>query len=548
MQDDSKYRRVIRTVLVMAFVLGTNHAALAKDEGKAHLKPQARNIILFIGDGMQLEHEVATSRYLFGADTKLSFHNFPYRNNVTTWDVTAYNTYAKLFGQPSYNRFQIIPTVGYDPLKGGFEPYPIQTNSDNLYFLDPDANSMTKPPATDSASAATAWATGHKTDDGNIAWLPGDPANGRLTTIAELLRREMGHAIGVVSTVPFTHATPAAHVSHNKSRNDYHAIAREILTEVKPEVVIGGGHPLFDKKCPTPSDPAACKPKYMPLGLYSEIKANPGDYEFVERTAGQDGAVALQERAQAAAANGRKLFGLFGGPNGNFESPVPLDLPGNPLVKRPTNENPLLKDATLAALKVLSQDPDGFFLIVEQGDIDWANHANDYRRMIGTVWDLHTAVEAAIDFVDRGRDNIHWDNTLLIVTSDHGNSFMRLNKDRCLGAGDLPTQVGTTYPGGEVTYGTRDHTNELARIYAKGKAIKAFFSYEGVWYPCHRIIDNTHLFHIMAEAAGAPQYPGLMVKRTNPLCHADTPVKPCDRMMALFELIHEGVEAPALEE
>ncbi len=544
MQDDSKYRKAIRAVLAMAFVLGTNlgtnHAALAKDEGEAHLKPQARHIILFIGDGMQLEHEVAASRYLYGSDTKLSFHNLPYKNSVTTWDVAVYNTYARLFGQPPYNRFRVIPTVGYDPLKGGFEPYPFQSNSDSVYFLDPDGNSMTKAPATDSASAATAWATGHKTDDGNIAWLPGDPANGRLTTIAELLRKEMGYAIGVVSTVPFTHATPAAHVSHNKSRNNYHAIAREILKEFKPEVVIGGGHPLFDKKCTSPADPVACKPTYMPLGLYSEIKANPGDYAFVERAAGQDGAVALLEKAQAAAANGRKLFGLFGGPNGNFESPVPSDVPGNPLVTRPTNENPLLKDATLAALMVLSQDPDGFFLVAEQGDIDWANHANDYRRMIGTIWDLHTAVEAAIDFVDRESDNIHWGNTLLIVTSDHGNSFMRLNKDKYLGAGDLPTQVGFAYPKGQVTYGTRDHTNELARIYAKGKAIDAFFSYEGLWYPCHRIIDNTHLFHIMAEAAGVPQSPSLRIERTNPSGDPDTPLTPCDRMMTLFELTAEG--------
>ena len=49
-------------------------------------------------------------------------------------------------------------------------------------------------------------------------WLPGDPEGGALKTIAELLREKKGFAIGVVSTVPFTHATPAAHVSHNKSR------------------------------------------------------------------------------------------------------------------------------------------------------------------------------------------------------------------------------------------------------------------------------------------------------------------------------------------
>ena len=67
--------------------------------------------------------------------------------------------------------------------------------------------------------------TGYKTDDGNLAWLPGDPAGGSLTTIAERLRADEGFSIGVVSTVPFSHATPAAFVSHNVSRNNYTQIA-----------------------------------------------------------------------------------------------------------------------------------------------------------------------------------------------------------------------------------------------------------------------------------------------------------------------------------
>jgi len=92
---------------------------------------------------------------------------------------------------------------------------------------------------------------------------------------------------------------------------------------------------------------------------------------------------------------------------------------------------------------VLSQDPNGFFLMIEQGDIDWANHANDYQRMIGTTWDLHEAVQTAIDYVNRPGDGIKWSNTLLLVTSDHANSYMRLDDNKKLGAGDLPQQDGT---------------------------------------------------------------------------------------------------------
>jgi alkaline phosphatase len=142
--------------------------------------------------------------------------------------------------------------------------------------------------------------------------------------------------------------------------------------------------------------------------------------------------------------------------------------------------------------------------MVEQGDIDWANHANDYARMIGTVWDLHQAVQATIDFVNRPGDDIDWDNTLLIVTSDHGNSYMRLNPEKVLGAGDLPTQNEAGYPDEEVTYGTISHTNELVRLYAKGADAKLFERYEHAWYRDSAIIDNTHMFHVMMEAAGYP--------------------------------------------
>ncbi|MBN2005822.1 MAG: alkaline phosphatase, partial [Anaerolineae bacterium] len=109
----------------------------------------------------------------------------------------------------------------------------------DAYFLAPRY-------ATDSASAGTALSTGYKTDDGNIAWLPGDPVTGSLTTIAEWARSAHGFAIGAVSTVQFSHATPATFVSHNVNRNNYAVIAHEELYTTTPEVLIGGGHPGFN--------------------------------------------------------------------------------------------------------------------------------------------------------------------------------------------------------------------------------------------------------------------------------------------------------------
>jgi alkaline phosphatase len=268
----------------------------------------------------------------------------------------------------------------------------------------------------------------------------------------------------------------------------------------------------------------------MPQSLLDVVRAtsetpdsdNPSaEWEFAERGAGRDGALWLLSAAQRAADRGKKLFGLYGGVGGHFESPEPRDLPGTPLVLRASLENPLLRDATLAALKVLAANEQGFFVMIEQGDIDWANHANDFQRMVGTTWDLHEAVRAAIDWVNQPEDGVDWCNTLLVVTADHANSYMRIQKP--LGAGDLPRQAGVgscgyggpvcTYPDAEVTYGSAGHTNELVRLYAVGQNASLFRRYEGRWYKGTRLLDNTQIFHVMSAATGLelPSRAGLRI-------------------------------------
>jgi alkaline phosphatase len=499
--------KMLALFLVAVSTLGS--VSETKISAKRH--EGAKHIILFIGDGMNIEHEIATSRYLYGRDFNLVFHRFPYQANVATWDVDTY----KYWSGGVYDPDNIIPNFGYDPIKGGKLPYPLGPELSG-------AQAYHTAKATDSAAAATAWATGYKTDAGNLAWLPEDPNtggnrnnDGSLKTIAELLRELKGYAIGVVSTVPFTHATPAAQVSHNKSRQCYQinsqpecerGIDEEILTEVKPEVVVGGGHPGYD---------SAPSFNFISDSVYRAFRNGDGsnEYIFVERAAGVDGGLALLQAAQQAVVQSKKLFGLFGKKEfGNFESPEPNNLPGTPLVSPVTRENPTLAEASLAALKVLSRNKNGFFVMIEQGDIDWANHANDFQRMVGTIKDLHDAVQAIVDYVDQPGDDMDWTNTLLIVTADHSNSYMR-NKAN-LGAGALPEQIGIgcgydgsacTYPGDEVTYGSTSHTNELCRLYAIGAATVNFRKYEGDWYPCTRIIDNTQIFHMILEAAGVPR-------------------------------------------
>jgi len=522
----------ILTALFLLIIIFNLNSCTGED------KPRAKHIILFIGDGMHEAHEVATSRYLFGTDYGLSFHpssgQMTYHTYVATWDVTTYDRYAYQAGKPAYDPKKISPALGYDPAKGGKKPYPSEpdTPDKDKYFLTKlrtHTSTAERLPATDSASAGTALATGYKTDDGNISWLPGDPANGALKTIAETMREKNKASIGVVTTVPFVHATPAVFVSHNVSRDNRYTgyrdytglgLADEVIKNTKPDVVIGAGwhgitNPTFDTT-----------KGWISKSLYDTLKAST-EYFFVERKAGSDGAMLIKDGANKAVNEKKKLFGLFGGhllfPDGKiesselFEPPVPSNNPGNPSVARGSIENPLLKDAVIAGLTVLSQNKNGFFLMAEQGDIDWANHANNYKWMIGATWDLHEAVKAAIEFVDKPGDDITWENTLLIVTSDHANSYMRLNDAKKLGKGVLPKQEYTpnrttsdgyttnwAYPNGDVLYRSGDHTNELVNLYAKGSAASLFAKYEGLWYPGTRIIDNTHIFKVMAEAAEVP--------------------------------------------
>ncbi len=506
-----------------ALAVGLLGAALVLLPACGRRAPEAKRVILFIGDGMSAQTEVAASRYLHGTDGGLAWQGFAARAHVATWDVNVYNGNARRSGERPYSPSSFKPVLGYDARAAGRAP-----RTGAVHRFPPG-------PATDSASAATAMATGFKTDSGNIAWLPGDPPDGALTTVAEAYRARAGASIGVVTTVPFNHATPAAFVSHNSSRNAYYTgikgieelgIADEIILRTKPEVVIGGGHPILDNPGFDP------KRGYISETLYRALQASP-DYVFVERRAGQDGGRALAEGAASAVRGGRKLFGLFGGRGGNFEVPLAEDRPGSPRLATATEENPSLAEATLAALECLGPDPDGFFLVVEQGDIDWANHDNDFRAAVGSVADLDGAVRTAMAFVDRPGDAVDWANTVLVVTADHATGALHLDPARPLGRGDLPRQEARLeeeeapqrqgsdrgvaangagikapeylspfrYPDGEVSYGTAGHTNELVNLYVKGAGARIFMRARGKWYP-GLIMDNTQVNAALRRALG----------------------------------------------
>ena len=84
------------------------------------------------------------------------------------------------------------------------------------------------------------------------------------------------------------------------------------------------------------------------------------------------------------------------------------------------DENPTLAEMTEAAIEVLQVDEQGFWLMVEAGDVDWANHANNIDSSIGAVFSGEAAVEKIFRWIETRNA---WDESLVVITSDHGHYF-----------------------------------------------------------------------------------------------------------------------------
>lgn len=233
-------------------------------------------------------------------------------------------------------------------------------------------------PVTDSAAAGTALACGHKTNNGMLGQLPDGTA---LKSIAEQAR-DAGKRVGLLTSMPINHATPAAFYANVESRNSYYPIGLQAFdTRFQ---VLGGGS-LAD------ADGANVKPR-------------PEDSLWkVAEKAGYTLARTPSELAAPVAPDGKLLIvpGSL-----HAESGVPYGRPLDPA------KHITLAQMTTKALEVLDNEA-GFFLMVEGGAIDTAAHGNDAVRMVAETLAFDEAVGVAKAFVEAHPD------TLLIVTSDH---------------------------------------------------------------------------------------------------------------------------------
>lgn len=364
-RSKSRKNRILLTIapLLLAFSL----VVVGYRAPVAVAAEPAKNVILLIGDGMSFSTVTAARVYKVGPDGKLSM------------DTLAHHGW-------------------------------ISTHSQNSLV-------------TDSAAAGTALATGRKTNNGMLGMLP-DKAE--LRSILDLARG-MGKSTGLVTTTEVTHATPAAFGARRDDRHKWDGIAKDYLLKSKPNILLGGGLRFWldDNATTFPrfvTDPAKDSHRtvdgLMKQGLTeAEARADDGllddavkqGYEIVftaDELAARDMRKLFRE--------GKKLLGIFALSHLAYELDRGEKAP----------HEPHLATKTKVALEYLRQDRDGFFLMVEGGRIDHAQHGNDVKRVIYDTLAFDEAVKVALDFQSKNPD------TLVLVTSDHDTGGMAVEWTR----------------------------------------------------------------------------------------------------------------------
>jgi alkaline phosphatase len=224
---------------------------------------------------------------------------------------------------------------------------------------------------TDSAAAATALSTGYKTYNGAI----GMDVNKQPQQSVLEFAKSINKSTGIVVTSQINHATPASYLSHVKSRDMYNDIAdqyfdRRINGHFSADIMLGGGKVYFNRD---------------DRDLSNEFSA--AGFQYLDKYQG------------LSQINSPQVLGLFA----DKGLPWALD----------DEQSQRLKTMTIAAIRQLSNNKNGFFLLIEASQIDWAGHANDIAAAMAEMDDLSSTVTWLETFV------ASQPNTLVVMTADH---------------------------------------------------------------------------------------------------------------------------------
>ena len=234
---------------------------------------------------------------------------------------------------------------------------------------------------TDSAAAATAIACGEKADNGTLGIRPD---GSRLESVAAFAKRN-GMKVGVMTTVPIVHATPAGFYAHRRSRGDSYGIALDLIASGFDYFAGGGVYDKYDDKA------------------HAEYRGN------VLELATKDGYAVVRDKTafEALKPGCGKTWAVFGDNGQHFaidDDGSQVDLAG--MVSK--------------AVELLD-GPDGFFIMAEGGKVDYSAHANDAAPLLREIIAMDDAVRVAVTFMER-----HPDETLVLVTGDHETGGMAM--------------------------------------------------------------------------------------------------------------------------
>jgi alkaline phosphatase len=465
-----------------------------------------RNVILMIADGAGY-NALAADRYWNGA--ALPFDGPEWRKgSLATYPLRTTEEPPAGFGPLEQD-----PNVVYDSARS-WDPTPVAGTARGYdrAFAGYDWNRRTAP---DSANTASALVNGTRSYDGAVNV---DGAGRPLLTLPEAMKA-LGKSAGSISSVPFSHATPAAAGgAHSARREDYRRIAEEMFGAGVLDVIGGGGNPDYDA-----TGRLREKPSYVWISeaLWADLKrgaarADAGPWTLVEERseiqAIAAGAAPPPARLAMLPRTGTTLqFDRPRGPGADRATYRPYDDPLTPGL-------PTLAEMTSAALAVLGQDEDGFYLHVESGAVDWAMHANVLGRMIEEYDAFAAAVRSVVAYIDDPATQASWDDTLVVVTADH--DHLLFGPDGCRSGGvafqPLQDNGAGALPGH--CWASRNHSNQLVPLFARGagsaeliallRRSDAYAAPNGVRYGRGRYAHQAALGRFLLAAQAWPSRPG----------------------------------------
>ncbi|HLG32927.1 MAG TPA: alkaline phosphatase [Ignavibacteriaceae bacterium] len=287
---------------------------------------------------------------------------------------------------------------------------------------------------TDSAAGATAIATGHRT---NNKYISVDPFNKPVYSIFEHAK-SLGLSAGLVVTSDVVCATPSPFIAHHNSRYDKFLLAEQYI-QSEVDVIIGGGTDYF---LPVNSGGKRLDEQ----NLVDQIKLN--GYNYFSKS---DELLNVNP--------GQKFYAL-------------LERDGLP---RASKRSYNLGDLTSIALNSLDRNPNGFILMIEGSQIDWAGHDNKVSYVLNEMSDFSTAISACLDFAEKDG------NTLILITADHETGGMAIEDGESDGK-NLQLDFSST-----------KHTAGVVPVFAKGPGEELF---KGIY---ENYMIGRKLFHLLDE-------------------------------------------------